>query len=583
MHYTRSVLHCTCKLMSFANTPSETPSSQEQGSTTDASIGTQKNNNRAKNDPAWDHCKQVVESGKTILLCIYCEKLIRGGGIHRFKLHLAGKGGDVESCRKVPTAVRHQFHESIEELRSKKRKTQEQYAESYNACDDVEREFDEIERNEMQQQQKSRVPTSISRKGKQVKGLQSYFPSATTPGAQPTIKSVLQSKKIVEKCDIAIAKWIVDASVPFNAVNSAYYQPMIDAIASMGAGYKGPSYPRVRRDVVLFVGLENVVHIVTDNAANYVAAGRLLEAEFPKLYWSPCAAHCVNLMFQDIGKLQEVSQTMSQASLITKYIYNHCSPLFLMRKFTDGQEILRPAPTRFATNFIALQSILAQKDPLRAMVTSKEFTSSAYSKEAKAKKFVDQVLDSKFWSQCTDIVKLTSPLVHVLRIVDSEDRPAMGYLYQAIYKAREEMVRRFQKRKKHKETISGLLDVIEKYAYDDPVLNSKLTSEKRIFKNAEKDFGRPSAIRERTTVMPDQWWESYGCGAPNLQKLAIRVLSQTCSSSGCEHQLDLEDDREDDGANNSVKNANQNETNQDVAPHLSDEEQLADFEITPWI
>ncbi|XLR53780.1 hypothetical protein S83_004452, partial [Arachis hypogaea] len=138
---------------------------------------------------------------------------------------------------------------------------------------------------------------------------------------------------------------------------------------------------------------------------------------------------------------------------------------------------------------------------------------------------------------------LTSPLVHVLRIVDSEDRPAMGYLYQAIYKAREEMVRRFQKRKKvvdpylkildtrwdaqlkknlhaagywlnlafrfnagefekHKETISGLLDVIEKYAYDDPVLNSKLTSEKRIFKNAEKDFGRPSAIRVRTTVMP---------------------------------------------------------------------------------
>ncbi|XP_015965600.1 uncharacterized protein LOC107489358 [Arachis duranensis] len=294
-----------------------------------------------------------------LLLCDSVKQLIRGGGIHRFKLHLAGKGGDIESCRKVPAAVRHQFHESIEELRSKKRKTQEQYAESYNACDDVEREFDEIERNEMQQQQKSRVPTPISRKGKQVKGLQSYFPSATTPGAQPTIKNVLQSKEIMEKCDIAIAKWMVDASVPFNAINSAYYQPMIDAIASMGAGYKRPSYPRVRgyllsklvedvrkmidgyreiwkqtgctimadgwtdrcrrtlinflvycpkgtiflksvdasnisktaenlfklfRDVVLFVGPENVVHIVTDNAANYVAAGRLLEAEFPKLY-----------------------------------------------------------------------------------------------------------------------------------------------------------------------------------------------------------------------------------------------------------------------------------------------------------
>ncbi|RYR40147.1 hypothetical protein Ahy_A09g045831 [Arachis hypogaea] len=48
-------------------------------------------------------------------------------------------------------------------------------------------------------------------------------------------------------------------------------------------------------------------------------------------------------------------------------------------------------------------------------------------------------------------------------------------------------------------------------------------------------------------------------------------------------QLNLEDDRDDDGANNSVENANQNETNQDVVPHLSDEEQFLDFEITPWI
>ena len=41
---------------------------------------------------------------------------------------------------------------------------------------------------------------------------------------------------------------------------------------------------KVFRDVVLYVGPENVVHIVTSNAANYVATGRLLEAKFPKLY-----------------------------------------------------------------------------------------------------------------------------------------------------------------------------------------------------------------------------------------------------------------------------------------------------------
>ncbi|XP_015936600.1 uncharacterized protein LOC107462518 [Arachis duranensis] len=545
------------------------------------------------------------------------------------------------------------------------------------------------------------------------------LPIDATPGAQPTIKSVLQSKEIVEKCDIAIARWMMDASVPFNAVNSAYYQSMIDAIANMGAWYKGPNYEIVRgyllsklvedvkkmiedyrviwkqtgctimadgwtdrcrrtlinflvycpkgtvflksvdayriskttealfkllKDVVLFVGLENVVHIVTDNAANYLAAGRLSESEFRRLCWSPCVAHCVNLMLQDIGK--QTRNTSSSSNSIRHF-------------------------------FIALQSILAQKDALRAMVTSREWRSSAYSKEVKAKKFVDQVLDSKFWNQCTDIVKLIEPLVRVLRIVDSEDRAAMSFLYQAIYKVMEEMVKRFQKRKrvvdpylkildsqfeKHKQTTSGLLDVIERYAYGDADMISKLTSETRIFKNAEGDFGRQSAIRDRSTVMPDQWWESYGCGASNLQKLVIRVLSQSCSSSGCERnwsifehihskkrnrlehqklidlvyepnekafydpicldafedhlewimedsppfltpgevnslrndlanmslqlalddldQLNLEDDRDDDEANNNyVENAN--ETNPDVAPDLSDEERHPDFEITP--
>jgi len=57
------------------------------------------------------------------------------------------------------------------------------------------------------------------------------------------------------------------------------------------------------REVILYVGVENIVHIVTDNVANYVATGRLLMEEFPSIFWSSCAAHCINLILQDIGKL----------------------------------------------------------------------------------------------------------------------------------------------------------------------------------------------------------------------------------------------------------------------------------------
>ncbi|XLU65767.1 hypothetical protein S245_024976, partial [Arachis hypogaea] len=58
-----------------------------------------------------------------------------------------------------------------------------------------------------------------------------------------------------------------------------------------------------------------------------------------------------------------------------------------------------------------------------------------------------------------------------------------------------------EKFEKYRQMTSSLLDVIEKYAYGDPNLNSTLTSEIRIFKNDEQDFGRPSAIRKQSTIM----------------------------------------------------------------------------------
>jgi hypothetical protein len=92
------------------------------------------------------------------------------------------------------------------------------------------------------------------------------------------------------------------------------------------------------REVVLYVEVENIVHMVTDNAANYVIVDKLLMKEFPSIFWSPCAAHCINLILQDIGKLQLICPVVEHASGITKYIYNHYYPLYLMRKFTGGKK-----------------------------------------------------------------------------------------------------------------------------------------------------------------------------------------------------------------------------------------------------
>jgi hypothetical protein len=75
------------------------------------------------------------------------------------------------------------------------------------------------------------------------------------------------------------------------------------------------------------------------------------------------------------------------------------------------------------------------------MVTSREWVSSTYAKDSKGKKFVKSLLDSLFWEECTIIVRMSEPLVRVLQMVDGDDRPSMGYLYDAIHHVKEEMLR----------------------------------------------------------------------------------------------------------------------------------------------
>ena len=48
--------------------------------------------------------------------------------------------------------------------------------------------------------------------------------------------------------------------------------------------------------------MHNVVQIIKDNAANYVAAGKMLMERHSTLFWNPCAAHCIDLMLEGYGE-----------------------------------------------------------------------------------------------------------------------------------------------------------------------------------------------------------------------------------------------------------------------------------------
>ncbi|KAL8535056.1 hypothetical protein ACS0TY_010903 [Phlomoides rotata] len=64
------------------------------------------------------------------------------------------------------------------------------------------------------------------------------------------------------------------------------------------------------------------------------------------------------------------------------------------------------------------------------------FRESRYYKDKKASAVLAVVLDSKFWSDWAIVVGDVAPLISVLRIMDTNWRPSIGYVYDGIYRAK---------------------------------------------------------------------------------------------------------------------------------------------------
>ena len=83
-----------------------------------------------------------------------------------------------------------------------------------------------------------------------------------------------------------------------------------------------------------------------------------------------------------------------------------------------------------------MKSLHDHKHDLQALVTSKFFVDSRYSKYNKISVVVSIILDHKSWNDCFIVVKLMALLVRLLCIVDCDERPLMGYVYKGMYRTR---------------------------------------------------------------------------------------------------------------------------------------------------
>jgi hypothetical protein len=62
-------------------------------------------------------------------------------------------------------------------------------------------------------------------------------------------------------------------------------------------------------------------------------------------------------MLEDMGKIPWIKEIVESTRSVTTYMCVCVCVLTLMRQFTGNKELVHPAITHFATNFIALKSL----------------------------------------------------------------------------------------------------------------------------------------------------------------------------------------------------------------------------------
>ena len=135
---------------------------------------------------------------------------------------------------------------------------------------------------------------------------------------------------------------------------------------------------------------------------------------------------------------------IDKARKVTVYIYRHCVLLSTFRKFTGGKELTRAGVTRFATSFLTLKRFQELKQPLRALFASKDWAESTFVSTSEGKLVENIVLgDVNFWKAIKYCLSGVVTIFKVLRLMDGDAKPTMGYIYEAMDRAKEQIKANF--------------------------------------------------------------------------------------------------------------------------------------------
>ncbi|KAL4614668.1 hypothetical protein ACB092_07G069900 [Castanea dentata] len=484
--------------------------------------------------PLWKYVtkleKAVVGGGNVTFRCNYCEKTFKGSysRVKAYLLKLSSCG--IQFCGKVG-----------DEYLNEMQKLEDVYEES-------------------------------SRRLKKPKLVSLPSDSPSSPHLGPTLSSTA-----TKQLDSLIARTFYSAGLPFHFAKNPYWIEMIKFACNNNlADYIPPSYNKLRTTLLhkekvhiekllksikdtwkerglsiykdkhfisdLFlkvigeVGHTHVVQVITDNATVMKAAGSIVEAEYPHIFWSPCVVHTLNLALKNIcapkNSLQNevaynecnwIVQVSDEATFIRIFITNHSMRLAIFNSFSP-LKLLAVAETRFASIIIMLKRLFQVKQHLRNVVISEEWMSYREDDVGKAQTVRDYVLNDLWWDKVYEMwdSMIENVKKEIYRQEDKEEYEESPF-YDVVHAI---LIERWTKNCTPLHCLAHSLNLKGHVA---PHKDVELSTErnkclKRFFpdiddrKNVTMEFGLFSGIRaydddnmdDRWILDPMLWWSNYG-------------------------------------------------------------------------
>lgn len=450
-------------------------------------------------DVCWEHCV-LVDATKQKVRCNYCQREF-SGGVYRMKFHLAQiKNKDIVPCIKVPNDVSNHIRGILstpKKLRArKKQKSDDQVANGQESSSSSSQNSHANNHNYSAQREGSTSQPSHphqaspgtnqdlhdAQKHKKENAdikVATFFVHNSIPFSaaksiyyQEMVDAIAEcgigykgpshdlfGSTLLDKMKSDICSWhskcedewkeygcsvLCDSwSGPKNKSLVAFTVTcpkgavFLKSVDVSGHEDDGTYLFELLESVVLEIGVENVVQVITDSTASYIYAGSLLMAKYITLFCVPCASCCINQMLEDMSKLDWVCSALEEADTIIQYVHSNASVLQMLQKFTGGKGLIRPRIAQFVSSFLSLRAIVSHEEDLKQMCRHNEW-GVMVSSHNDSQAFKSLVFSERFWRTAQEVVNVSDPLIKILRLVDG-DFPSMGYLYEGMERVKMEI------------------------------------------------------------------------------------------------------------------------------------------------